>query len=271
MKIWQVDAFSDKFFAGNPAAVCVVEEFLDNTLMQSIAEELNLSQTAFVKKLSPQHFHIRWFSPKDETPICGHATLAAAHILWEQFKVESPLITFDSLSGPLTALKNDDWITINFPAKAVQPSPMPELLNKALGYHPIISVHRDDLIYLVVLPTAEDVVNIQPNLAKIEKLPCRAITITALNNRYFSKEFDFVSRYFAPKVGIPEDPVCGSAHCRLAPFWASQLNKTEFLAYQASSRGGVLKLKLENDRVSLSGQAITVSEGLFKIFDLQDK
>jgi predicted PhzF superfamily epimerase YddE/YHI9 len=187
--------------------------------------------------------------------------LAAAHVLWKELNVAGDVITFDSLSGPLTARLEEDWIHLNFPAKFVNPTPMPELLNKALGYRPVTSVYKDDTIYLVVLPSAKDVADIKPNLAKISDLDCRAVTVTAINNGGFDKKFDFVSRYFAPKVGIPEDPVCGSAHCRLVPFWAEQLQKNEFTAYQASKRGGCLKLKLVNDRVFLGGQAITFSVG----------
>jgi PhzF family phenazine biosynthesis protein len=261
MKIWQVDAFTKKIFSGNPAAVCLVEKFLDDQQMQQIASELNLSETAFVKHLNENHFHIRWFSPLDEAPICGHATLAASHILWEKYDIKDKLIIFDSLSGPLTAEKKDDWITLNFPAKKIAPAPMTEQLNKALGYCQVTAVYKDDLIYVVVLPDAKSVVDFKPNLQKISQLNCRAVTITALNEGFLDHKIDFVSRYFAPKVGIPEDPVCGSAHCRLVPFWSEQLNtQKEFLCYQASRRGGLIKAKFENDRVTISGQSITVSE-----------
>jgi len=257
--LYLVDAFTDSPFQGNPAGVCFVDEFPDADLMQNIAAELNWSETAFVKQKSDHHFRIRWFSPRDEAPLCGHATLAAAHALWEQNRTQSDLITFDSIGGPLTAEKSGDWITLNFPAREVAPCSMPELLTEALGDVTIDSIYKDDVVYLVVLGDVNDLITLEPNLSLIEKIPCRAIIVTALG----LDPYDFSSRYFAPSVGIPEDPVCGSAHCRLAPFWSKILNKTEFLAYQASKRGGILKVALEGDRVTLSGKAVTVCEGTF--------
>lgn len=261
MHIWQVNAFTNEPFKGNPAGVCIVEDFLEPELMQKIASEVNYSETSFVKKLDSNHYHIRWFSPKDEAPLCGHATLATAHLLWERGEVDANRITFESLSGPLIAQKEDSWITLNFPSFAVESCPMPELLNKALGYIPISSVYKDDVMYLVVLPSVEAVKSLKPNLAKIAELPCRAVTITALNDGEIDSEIDFVSRYFAPKVGIPEDPVCGSAHCRLTPFWAEKLGKEKLNAMQVSERTGFIKVAIDNNRVTLTAQAITVMHG----------
>jgi PhzF family phenazine biosynthesis protein len=258
-KLWLVDAFTDTSFKGNPAGVCLVDEFPDTEAMQQMAAELNWSETAFVRQKSEHHFHIRWFSPRDEAPLCGHATLAASHVLWEQRKTKCDLITFESMGGPLTAQRDGNWITLNFPAREVIPCPMPEFLADALGDVIIESVYKDDLIYLAVLDDVGSVVNLKPNLSLIEKIPCRAVIVTTLG----TQPYDFVSRYFAPSVGIPEDPVCGSAHCRLAPFWSKILQKNEFLAYQASRRGGVLKAALQGERVTLSGQATTVCEGIF--------
>jgi PhzF family phenazine biosynthesis protein len=260
LKIWLVDAFTSTPFAGNPAGICLVDRFPETDAMQQIAAELNWSETAFIVQKSPQHFHIRWFSPRDEAPLCGHATLAAAHILWKENKAETDLITFDSLGGPLTAKKNKSWITLNFPSRLVSPCPMPETLHNALGDITIQSVHKDDVLYLVFLGDEEEVRSLTPNLSLIEEIDCRAVIVTAPGKA----PYDFVSRYFAPRVGIPEDPVCGSAHCRLAPFWSNLLGKTNFLAYQASKRGGILKVDLEGDRVSLSGQAVTVCDGILK-------
>jgi PhzF family phenazine biosynthesis protein len=261
MHIWQVNAFTNEPFKGNPAGVCIIDEFLEPSLMQKIAAEVNYSETSFVKKIAANHYHIRWFSPKDEAPLCGHATLATAHLLWEKGDVDSNRITFESLSGPLIAQKSDSWITLNFPSFAVEPCPMPELLNKALGYIPISSVYKDETMYVVVLPSVEAVKNLKPNLAKITELPCRAVTVTAFNDNEIDSEIDFVSRYFAPKVGIPEDPVCGSAHCRLTPFWAEKLGKEKLNAMQVSERTGFIKVAIDNNRVTLTAQAITVMHG----------
>lgn len=261
MHIWQVNAFTTEPFKGNPAGVCVVPEFMSDELAQKIAAELNYSETSFLKKITTNNYHIRWFSPKDECPLCGHATLAAAHLLWEQGLVKEDIITFESMSGPLTAQRNKDWITLNFPSLAVEPAAMPELLNKALGFVPISSVYKDDIMYVVVLPSVQAVRELKPNFAKIADLPCRSVTVTALNEGEIDENIDFVSRYFAPKVGIPEDPVCGSAHCRLTPLWAKKLNKTSMNALQISDRTGFLKVAVENNRVTLTAQAVTVMEG----------
>jgi PhzF family phenazine biosynthesis protein len=262
LKIWLVDAFTNEPFQGNPAGVCLLPEFLSPELMQTIANELNWSETTFLVQKGPNHFHIRWFSPKDEAPMCGHATLAAAHALWcENPNLPNDLI-FDSLSGPLSASKQKDgWITLNFPQKIIEPSTLPDALAKALNQVTVHSVHRDDLLYVVELATPQEVANYVPNFSLIEQVDCRALVITSQGH----SPYDFVSRYFAPRVGIPEDPVCGSAHCRLVPYWASRLNKKEMLAYQSSNRGGVLRVRLEENRVFLSGQACTVAVGHFPL------
>ena len=261
MHIWQVNAFTNEPFKGNPAGVTVVSEFPSDNFMQKIAAELNYSETTFVKKLSSNCFHIRWFSPKDECGLCGHATLAAAHLLWEQKLVKENIITFESMGGPLTAQRCDGWITLNFPAFEIEPAPMPELLNKALGFIPVSAVYKDDVMYVVVLPSVQAVKELQPNFAKIAQLPCRSVTVTAFNDGEIDSDIDFVSRYFAPKVGIPEDPVCGSAHCRLTPLWAEKLGKNKMNALQVSERTGFIKVAVENNRVTLTAQAITVMQG----------
>lgn len=261
MHIWQVNAFTNEPFKGNPAGVCVVAEFPSDDLCQKIAAEVNYSETSFLKKIASSHYHIRWFSPRDECGLCGHATLAAAHLLWEQNLVEEDIITFDSMGGPLTAQRNGDWITLNFPSMPVEPAAMPELLNKALGFIPVTSVYKDDVMYIVVLPSIQAVRELKPNFAKIAQLPCRSVTVTAANEGEIDPNYDFVSRYFAPKVGIPEDPVCGSAHCRLTPLWAEKLGKLSLNALQISERTGFMKVALENSRVTMTAQAITVMEG----------
>jgi PhzF family phenazine biosynthesis protein len=267
LKLWLVDAFTNTPFAGNPAGVCLVNEFPPTSVMQAMAAELNWSETTFVVEKSPNHFHIRWFSPRDEAPMCGHATLAAAHVLWQQGQGLSDSIVFDSLSGPLLATRVGSWITLNFPQKTIYPCAMPEKLTKSLGSVAIHSVCRDDLLYVVELATPEEVENLTPQLSIIEQLDCRAVVVTSQG----TEPYDFVSRYFAPKVGIPEDPVCGSAHCRLVPYWAQRLGKNNMLAYQCSSRGGILKVSLQEDRVFLSGQACTIAEGIFDLDDIYEK
>lgn len=264
---WLVDAFTDRAFAGNPAGVFIVDDFPHPALMQAIAAELNWSQTAFVKHLSSkedfEHFHIRWFSPRDEAPICGHATLASAHILWEQNFTKKSKLVFESLAGPLTVTREEnDWITLNFPQKKLVECPLPPALKQALvtanGEVEITSVMRDELIYVVTLKNQSDLVALTPNLSIIETLDCRAVSVTATGR----EGYDFESRYFAPRVGIPEDPVCGSAHCRLGPLWAERLGKKTLMVYKASKRGGFMKMNiLDNDRVTMSSKAITVCEG----------
>lgn len=261
MHIWQVNAFTNEPFKGNPAGVAILPEFPSDDLMQKIAAELNYSETSFVTKMSSNCYHIRWFSPKDECGLCGHATLAAAHLLWEQNLVVEDIITFESMGGPLTAQRSNGWITLNFPSFMIEPAPMPELLNKALGFVPVTAVYKDEVMYVVVLPSVQAVQELQPNFGKIAQLPCRSVTVTALNEGEIDSDIDFVSRYFAPKVGIPEDPVCGSAHCRLTPLWAEKLGKSTMNALQVSERTGFLKVTLENNRVTLTAQAITVMQG----------
>lgn len=264
---WLVDAFTDRAFSGNPAGVFVVDSFPETSLMQTIAAELNWSQTAFVKRLRRsadefEHFHIRWFSPRDEAPICGHATLASAHILWEKNFTHKNKILFESLAGTLTVTKEENnWITLNFPKKKMVPCALPTELKQALitpnGEVNITSVMRDELIYVVTLLNQSDLVALTPNLTLIESLACRAVSVTTLGR----EGYDFESRYFAPRVGIPEDPVCGSSHCRLGPLWAERLGKRSLIAYQASRRGGFMKIDLLDDRVLMASKAITLCQG----------
>ncbi len=264
MNFYVVDAFANKFFSGNPAAVFFVDDFLDTIEMQKVASEFNLSATAFVKFISSNHFAIRWFSPKDEIPICGHATLAAAHLLFSLNKVSGNQITFESLAGQITAVsRSSGEITLVFPQKQLQPAAIPELLMRALGYVPIESVYRDDQIYVIVLSRPEDLLRIDPNLNKIMQLPSRAVTLTAVNNGIVDEKVDFMMRYFAPKVGIPEDPVCGSAHIRLFPFWGERLQKTNLTSYSASKRGGIIKGTYDVEKVYITAKSQTVISGEF--------
>lgn len=263
---WMVNAFTKERFKGNPAGVFIVEAFPEESFMQSVAAELNWSQTAFVKILSQNdeeklHAHIRWFSPKDETQICGHATLASAHILFTEGFTKAQHITFDSLAGPLHAiLESTGEITLDFPQKPIEachvPSALKEALTLATGkLADIEEVLKDEAIYVVVLKHAEQLSLLMPDLNKIKSLDTRAISVTAKG----PQGFDFQSRYFAPKVGIPEDPVCGSSHARLGPYWAARSQgKNPLKAFQASSRTGELLVTLHNSRVLLTSSAMTV-------------
>lgn len=266
MKFWLVDAFTSQPFAGNPAGVCVINEFPSDQMMQKIAGELNWSQTAFVKPLGEHHFHIRWFSPKDEAPICGHATLAASHILWQEKHTLNDTIWFESLAGPLVARRNDDGaVMLDFPLKPIEPCVLSDHMHDILGDVRVEAAYRDSYIEVVVLADVHELQSLEPRLDLLEKLPCRALSVTAPG----PNGYDFCSRYFAPKVGIYEDPVCGSAHCRLAPYWAERLGKNHLKAYQASPRGGVIYCDVSESRVELTGYAVTMCEGFFPNYQLE--
>jgi len=247
-----VDAFTDKPFKGNAAAVCITSEPLDDVLMQNIAAEMNLSETAF---LSPQRggYLLKWFTPSTEVELCGHATLASAHILWETgILPKEQQAVFYTKSGLLTASKNGSWIQLNFPSEPVNESDYPSELNEALNIDPIY-VGRNRFDYFIEIESEDVIKNLSPNFSMLGTIRTRGINVTSK-----SKEFDFISRCFFPAVGVNEDPVTGSAHCGLAPYWGKKLNKTEMCAYQASARGGILKIELQNDRVLIAGQAITI-------------
>lgn len=258
----QVDAFTNKPFQGNPAAVCLLNEPVEATWMQNVAQEMNLSETAF---LWPQEegFSLRWFTPAIEVDLCGHATLASAHALWETGTIEpSTIAKFYTRSGLLTAQREGDWIELNFPATPPEmientQKGIAEKLAEALGVT-IQTLGKNKFDYLVEVESEAVVRQIQPKFERLKMLPVRGIIVTSLAT---SEQYDFVSRFFAPAAGVNEDPVTGSAHCTLTPFWKSRLHKTEFIAYQASARGGILRVRLEGERVYLSGQAVTVFQG----------
>ncbi len=255
--IFQVDAFTKQPFAGNPAGICVRTIPSPERWMQNVAREMNLSETAF---LYPQEegFNLRWFTPAVEVDLCGHATLASAHILWEAgYLRPDQQARFYTRSGILTADRQEDWIEMNFPAKPEQTAlPHPDL-TRALGITPLY-IGRNRFDYLIEVESEEIVRAMRPDFTLLSSLPIRGVMVTSRSN---NPEYDFVSRFFAPGVGVNEDPVTGSAHCCLGPFWGSRLNKTEFVAYQASPRGGVLRVRLGGERVYLAGQAITVFRG----------
>ena len=255
--IVQVDAFTDRPYSGNPAAVCILTQPGDQRWMQDVAQEMNLSETAFLLQ-QEDGFNLRWFTPSKEVELCGHATLASAHVLWEMgyLKPDSQA-RFHTASGLLAAQRKEDWIELDFPVAPEEPVSAPPGLQDALGVSPLyIGKNRFD--YLVEVDSEEVLRGLKPDWASLAEVPCRGIIVTS---RSATGEYDFVSRFFAPSIGILEDPVTGSAHCCLGPFWKTRLNKDEFVAYQASARGGVVRVRLGEGRVYLSGQAVTVMRG----------
>ena len=259
--LFQVDAFTLEAFRGNPAGVVILPQKMPDQWMQAVAIEMNLSETAFLLK-EQDGFSLRWFTPKVEVELCGHATLASAHILFEEGYLESNLTAnFNTLSGSLCASTSGRWITLNFPSLSSEQIPVSDQIIRALGFTPK-GVFKTDVNILVEMDDPDDVKKFTPNFLGLAELPYQGLIITARGD---DNKYDFISRYFAPRAGIDEDPVTGSAHFSLAPYWALKLNKQEFTAYQASERGGVLKVKLENDRVLLKGQAVTIFSGNLEI------
>lgn len=257
LSIYQVDAFTDRPFAGNPAAVCILAEQGDDRWMQQVATEMNLSETAFLHR-EEDGFRLRWFTPAAEVDLCGHATLASAHILWETGTLApDQQARFHTRSGLLTAERNGEWIELDFPAKPEQQVAAPAHLEEALGVAPRY-VGKSQFDLLVELDSETAVRALYPDFRALKQIDGRGVIVTS---RADASPYDFVSRCFYPQVGIDEDPVTGSAHCVLAPFWNRRLGKTEFRAYQASARGGELRVRLQGDRVKLGGQAITVLRG----------
>lgn len=257
MKLFQVDAFASKPFEGNPAAVCLLDGPRPDEWMQHVAAEMNLSETAF-PLAEGDGFRLRWFTPTAEVRLCGHATLATSHVLWsEGFLPEDRPARYETLSGRLTATRKGEFIELDFPARPVQPTEPPAGLAEALGVTPrFVGCDVEDV--LVLVDDEVQVRGLSPNIPGLACLGARGVMVTAPSAR---SEYDFVSRFFAPGVGIDEDPVTGSAHCCLAPFWAGRLGRDELVGYQASERGGVVRVRLEGDRVKLAGRAVTVLRG----------
>jgi PhzF family phenazine biosynthesis protein len=257
LKIFQADAFTDKAFAGNPAAVCILTEPRDDAWMQNLAREMNLSETAFLRKQEDSN-GLRWFTPAVEVALCGHATLASAHILWETAMLAPrEQARFHTLSGLLTAERKGDWIELNFPATPEQQATPPPRLMEALGVAPKY-VGKSKFDYLVEVEKEETVRNLKPDFGLLRAMQVRGVMVTS---QATMAGYDFVSRFFAPGSGIDEDPVTGSAHCCLGPFWSNRLGKNELTAFQASRRGGTVRVRVGDDRVYLSGQAVTVFRG----------
>jgi PhzF family phenazine biosynthesis protein len=256
-RLVQVDAFTDRPFAGNPAAVCVLDTPADAGWMQRVAREMNLSETAFLVT-KPGGFDLRWFTPSVEVELCGHATLASAHVLWEDgLLAAGEKARFFTASGELTAeRRSGGWIEMDFPAEPAQPLLPPEELASALGAEPLWT-GKNRFDYLVELDSEATVRRLAPDLGALERIEARGFIVTS-RSESGEGEADFVSRFFAPAAGVPEDPVTGSAHCCLGPFWAERLGKDELVGYQSSARGGVVRVRPQGGRVKLSGQAVTV-------------
>ena len=253
LKQYQVDAFATRVFEGNPAAVCPLESWLDDGLLQAIANENNLSETAFFVPVE-RGFHLRWFTPVAEVDLCGHATLATAHVLFDILNFPDKQIIFQTRSGELVVESTDGLLTMNFPARPPVLQPMSGALAEALGHTPQEVWAAND--YIAVFESEEIVRSIAPDFAKLQELDLCGVIVTAPG-----KDVDFVSRFFAPKIGIPEDPVTGAAHCELTPYWAQRLGKTSFEARQLSARGGRLSCRLDENRVILAGKAVTFMVG----------
>jgi PhzF family phenazine biosynthesis protein len=255
---YQVDAFTDRPFSGNPAAVVLLDDYPSNEWMQHVAAEMNLSETAFLTAHPDSTYDLRWFTPVAEVDLCGHATLATAHVLWEAGHLEPGVpAVFETAGGRLTARQGDEWITMDFPAEEAEALDERMGLARALGTDPVFT-GSNRLDVLVEVADEASVRSLTPDLAALEQFGVRGFIVTA---RASSDAYDFVSRYFAPRFGIPEDPVTGSAHCCLGPYWTARLGKTDMVGYQASARGGMVGVEVAGDRVLLKGKAVTVLRG----------
>jgi PhzF family phenazine biosynthesis protein len=252
LKQYVVDAFTDKVFGGNPAAVCIMGEWLDDETMLNIARENNLSETAYAVK-EGSDYRLRWFTPGGEIDLCGHATLATAYVITRFYEPEADEVRFQTRSGLLTVVKKGDLLEMDFPSYKLKKVEVTDEMAEAIGVRPLEAYMSRDL--LCILPTEDDVRNADPDMEKVKKLEGLLLHISAKGN-----EYDSVSRSFAPKLNVPEDPVCGSGHCHIVPFWAVNDGKDKIVAYQASQRGGVLYCEYQGERIKMSGKAALFSE-----------
>lgn len=258
MRLLQVDAFSAEPFRGNPAAVCLLDRERDAAWMQNVAAEMNLSETAFLLPRDGD-WSLRWFTPAIEVDLCGHATLASAHALWQEGLLgPNDTARFHTRSGLLTATRDGEWIELDFPAVLEETVDPPAELLESLGVSVPVYVGRNRFDYLVEIESEDAVRALNPDHLRLRTIPVRGVIVTS---RATNGDYDFVSRFFAPGSGIDEDPVTGSAHCCLTPYWAARLGKDEMVAYQASPRGGIVRVRLAGDRVKLGGRAVTVLKG----------
>lgn len=256
MRLLQIDAFTSEAFRGNPAAVCLLGGERDAAWMQNVAMEMNLSETAFLLPAA-DGYSLRWFTPAAEVALCGHATLASAHALWEeQFLGPNDVARFHTKSGLLTAARTGDLIELDFPATPDQQCDPPAGLLESLGIASPLYVGRNKFDYVIEVSSEDEVRRLAPDFARLRTIEVRGVIVTSRGT-----EYDFVSRFFAPAVGVDEDPVTGSAHCCLTPYWASRLGRTELTGYQASKRGGIVRVRLDGERVKLGGQAVTILRG----------
>ncbi len=250
-----IDAFTDQVFSGNPAGVVPLEHWLPDDVMQRVAFENGLSETAFFVRTGPGQYHLRWFTPAIEVELCGHATLASAHVLWTELGERAELITFASRSGPLHVTHAEDRLELDFPSQPAVPAAAPDLLIQGLGRQPEF-VGRAGIRWLCVFAQAAEVRALRPDQARLSQVTPGRVIVTAPGD-----DCDFVSRFFAPDAGVPEDPVTGSAHCTLTPYWAERLGKPRLHARQVSARGGELWCELRGDRVGIAGRAVTYLRG----------
>lgn len=257
LTLYQIDAFANKAFEGNPAAICPLDEWLSDELMQSIAMENNLSETAYFIK-NKNNYNIRWFTPTHEVDLCGHATLASAYVIFNIIGHKENEISFESKSGKLTVRRNDDLLEMDFPAQPPAQCDTPELLIKAFNVTPLECLKAED--YIVVFEDENDVLNARPNLSLLSELDLRGVAITSKSNSY-----DFITRFFAPNYGINEDPVTGSAFTQLIPYWSAKLNKQNLIAKQVSNRGGEVTCFNADERVKISGKAAKYMVGTIEI------
>jgi PhzF family phenazine biosynthesis protein len=257
-----VDAFTDVPFSGNPAGVCLLDGPRPDSWLQSVAREMNLSETAFLLR-EGDGWRLRWFTPTVEVDLCGHATLASAHVMWQRNLLHSAeTARFFTLSGLLTASRDGESIVLDFPSEPAMPFDSPVDPAEILGV-PCFMAGKNRMDYLVEVADEEALLGLQPDLETLLRLSCRGMIVTC---RSASREFDFVSRFFAPAVGVAEDPVTGSAHCCLGPYWGKKLGKTRMLGRQVSARGGVVGIELADDRVKLGGRAVTVVQGELVVY-----
>ena len=254
---YQVDAFTDRLFTGNPAGVCLLLDWLPDATLQAIAAENNLAETAFVVPRNG-YFDLRWFTPNLEMDLCGHATLAPAHVIFHHLGCRDSIVRFQTRSGLLTVTREQDLLTLDFPARPASPCPAPADLVAGLGATPVATAKARD--YLAVFNNEETVRKLKPDMAALLRLDCLGIIATAPG-----EQCDFVSRFFAPRAGVPEDPVTGSAHCTLIPYWAERLGRTKLHARQVSPRGGELFCELRGERVGMAGRAVTYSTGFLQV------
>ena len=254
---YHVDAFADRLFKGNPAGVCFLADWLPDAELQAIAAENNLAETAFVVQRE-SFYDLRWFTPTVEMDLCGHATLAPAHVIFRHLKCRENVVRFTTRSGVLTVTRDGELLTLDFPARPAALCSPPEELIQGLGMEPIATLKARD--YLAVFDTEQTIKDLQPDMKLLQKIECLGIIVTAPGNLV-----DFVSRFFAPGAGVPEDPVTGSAHCTLIPYWAERLNRSHLRALQVSQRGGELICEYRGDRVGISGKAVTYSSGFLHV------